>query len=162
MFKWLFLISLSLSELCVGQTSQHIAQVAPHLSALKVKRYAKIIDRETKKHGLDPRIVVAIIRQESGFRQVSTKRLTIDRLHGFVEEWFDIGITQINLGTALSYKLDIERLLVDDEYQIVAGVKILADKVKMCAHLQDAAFTCYHSTTEQHRITYEQHVRRYL
>jgi soluble lytic murein transglycosylase-like protein len=155
----LFLASTSLGT--TRSIEDRIRQVAPHVKSKDAARYSKVIYKEAKRHGIDPRIVVAIIAQETMFRQVSTKRLDIDRLAGFVEVYYDIGIMQINLGTAMSYGLDVERLLVDDELQIKAGVKILADKVKLCEHLE-APWSCYHSKTEKHRTAYVEKVRRYL
>jgi soluble lytic murein transglycosylase-like protein len=126
-------------------------------------RYARVILKESNRYGIDPNIVVAIIAQESMFRAVSTRRQVIDRQAGLIYEYFDLGLMQVNIGTARGYGFDIDRLLVDDEYQIRAGIRVLADKIKICETLYpENPWGCYHSTTFKYHSAYVTNVRRWL
>lgn len=151
-----------------------ILKLNPHIDKSRAFWLSNEIHREAKAVGIDPMISVAILMQENAFKSENTFHVEI-KTEKFCDEKgcyertienkkvADMGIAQINIGTAMAYKLDYERLFnLDTEYAIKCHFIILSDKMKMCAHLGKDAWTCYHSTTEHHRQRYKELVSRYL
>jgi soluble lytic murein transglycosylase-like protein len=113
--------------------------------------YSSTIDYLARIKGLDPEIALAIVAQESSFRQITTVR------NG---KPTDIGLMQIHEFTARVYKMDMGRLIFDERYNLEQGIKVLADKSKHCKGL--ASWACYHSTTPAKRWQYVLAVSRHL
>lgn len=183
--KFLFVILISLSALFASTSSFaedckthkiycRILKLNPKIDKSRAFRLSNLIYVESQKTGVDPMISVAILMQESAFRSenrfhIETKTERYCDQKGCYEKIIkdktvsDMGIAQINIGTAKFYKLDFERLFnLDTEYAIECHFLILKDKMSLCDHLGDDSWTCYHSTTEEHRLTYKRLVSRYL
>lgn len=103
----------------VAQANDEIASVimhiSPHVKEENAARYAILIDKYSKEYGVDWKIIVAIIRQESNF------------VHGEIDDSYrDFGISQFNWRTIKNKQLDLGLLLTDEEYAIKETVKHLA------------------------------------
>lgn len=132
----------------------HIIRVAPKTP--NAMELSNSIARLSKKHKVDPHLVVGIIMQESGFRVTNRAVLVVDangcRLH-----ITDYGIMQVNEHSIKAYGLNADLLSWNRDYQLWAGVFILKDKIKTFGH-----WSAYHSMTPKHNQQYRQLVGRYL
>lgn len=86
------------------------------LSPLKSTPVERAIRRAALKHALDPDLLLALYRVESGLRLGAINKQTQD-----------YGLAQINKHTLRAYKLDKARLLTDLDYSAAAGARVLAD-----------------------------------
>ncbi len=160
MFKYLALIGAFFSSTLYATDCHknpvycHIIRIAPKTP--NAMELSNSIARAGKKYGVDPHILVAIGMQESTLRP-------IHRIVGVVDasscklKITDYGMFQINEHTIPIYKLDQVRLLVDVDYQIDSGARVLADKLRMFGD-----YASYHSMTPKHRERYRLAVGRYL
>lgn len=151
-----------------------IKELQPSMSYERAMKLSNIIYKGALKHGTDPMITVAILNQESSFINQHTFTITRDVTrhcdHNSCKEVIkethtvkDMTIAQINVYTAAEYGFDLDRLFnMDTEYALECHFKILEDKIKMCKHLGDEAWSCYHSATPKHRLKYVEMVSRYL
>jgi hypothetical protein len=123
-----------------------ILTINPKVDKELAMELSNYLSRYSKKYGTNPYRSVAIIAQESMFRNVSTD--------------IDIGIFQFNLYTIKAYKIDKLRLEFDLEYATHEHIKLLAKKKEYCKDKTDS-WACYHSSIERHRQTYIGLVNRY-
>lgn len=151
-----------------------IVSLKPKIDRDWAFKLSNVIHAEAKRHGMDPMLSVAIMMQESSLDPVNTFH-TEEHIDRYCDEKgcyevvtkkrrvIDMGVAQINVNTARAYGFDLERLFSFDlEYTIKCHFIILRDKIRMCSHLGDEAWTCYHSATEEHRLRYKDLVGRYL
>lgn len=111
--------------------------------ALNLSNY---LAKYSKKYNTNPYRSVAIVAQESMFRNISTD--------------IDIGLFQFNLFTIKAYKMDKLRLQFDLEYATEQHVILLAKKKEYCKDKEEA-WACYHSSIPRHHATYVKLVNRY-
>lgn len=109
-----------------------------------------------KRFGVSPHLIVAVAMQESGLRHVN-RVVGVTDASGCRVRVTDIGILQINVNSIKAYGLNADLLSWNREYQLWAGVMILADKIKTFGH-----WSAYHSMTPRHNQQYRQQVGRYL
>lgn len=155
---YLFIILLTFFAIteCVTESTQfksgvsdHIKRLRPDFSDKKVTVLASKIKQSATKHGVNRKLLVAILMQESRLTHgVKGKR------RGKV---IDLGIAQINVKTAKAYKLDKKRLVNDLGYAIDSGAYILAEKQRIYG-----TWTAYHSNNAKNAARYEKLVKRYL
>jgi hypothetical protein len=151
-----------------------IVKLQPWIDKDFAMEVSDMIHKGAKKYGLDPMVSVAILNQESSFRNINTFHIekTITQscneskcVKKVIEEHevVDMGIAQINITTALHFDLDIERLFkLDTAYAIESHFIILSSKVRTCDHLGEEAWSCYHSVTPKHRLKYVKDVSRFM
>lgn len=151
-----------------------IVELQPRIDKDFAMKVSNMIHKNASRYGLDPMLSVAILNQESSFRNINTFRIekTVTQscdestcVKKVIEEHevVDMGIAQINITTALDFDLDIERLFkLDTAYAIDAHFIILNAKIEMCDHLGDEAWSCYHSATPKHRLKYVKMVSRFM
>ena len=146
-----------------------IVEINPSIDRGFAMELSNIIYRAAILYKIDPMISVAIAAQESGIRNTHRTGVGIppwcmyaQNDCGIVTSITDIGIFQIHVNTAKSYKLSMFRLFNDIEYQVHSHMKILKQKLKLCAHLGDEAYSCYHSKTPKYRKAYVKLIRKYL
>ncbi len=127
--------------------------------------------RYSRKFKMNPFLSVAISMQEMSLRMRNRYTNVLLDDNRIVSGITDIGYFQISVGTARDYKLDIERLKTDVEYQVATHFKILKDKIKVCSKPKyrkrlgikhGDEWTCYHSFNKKHRLSYKRLVERYL
>lgn len=140
----------------------------------EAKNLAEKINKRAKQNNIDPNLALAILQQESALSNVITYKTVITKerfcenrrcfeIIKEVKEAFDIGIAQININTAVNYKLDLNRLFNRDvDYTLDSFFLILKDKMKMCYYLGKESFSCYHSINSPYRELYVEMVKRYM
>lgn len=151
-----------------------ITKLRPKINKKFAMRLSNLIYKASKKYHIAPEISVAILFQESRFKQEHTFKIKTTSsdvctktacVHTIIEKQkvFDLGIAQINVNTAVYYGFDLKRLYKHDmEYAIDCHFHILADKIKQCSDLGDYAWSCYHSATPQLRDKYIKLVDQYM
>jgi len=95
-------------------TYEHIKKNSPLINSVFARRLAKAIDRSSKRHNIDPKLLSAIIMQESSYRP------------GMVAGR-DYGLTMINIQTIKYFNFDKKRLLKGLRYSVDAGAIVLAE-----------------------------------
>lgn len=124
---------------------------------------ATTIVRTAKKYNLSPRLLAAILMQESSYK-ISAKNIKCGISINTGKEdcvVVDFGIGQINHKTIKAFHFDKTRLLSDVEYSIDASAKVLADFKK--SHAKDTEFwTRYNASSPDKRTIYKNLVARYM
>lgn len=95
-------------------TYEHILKNSPRIDTVYARKLAKEIDRASKVHNLDPKLLSAIIMQESSYRS------------GMVA-WDDYGLTMINIRNIRHFGFDKKKLLGHLVYSVNAGAEVLAE-----------------------------------
>lgn len=151
-----------------------IVKINPKIEHTFALELSEKIYKKAKDYGINPNIVIAILAQESGFNKVTTFKTrkeysefcTIENCYKInieTKEAFDLSFAQINIGTAKNYRFALERLHKNDvDYVLSCFFIILKDKMKMCSHLKNESFSCYHSTKKEYRLLYLELVKRFL
>jgi len=151
-----------------------ILKLKPKVDKTWAMEFSNKLVAGAKRSNINPSISLAILMQESSLTNVNTfkkdehveKKCTeksCTKIITQVNKVVDLSIAQININTAIHYKCDIEKLFFFDEDEALeCHFRVLKDKIKMCNHLGDLDWSCYHSTTEIHRIKYVDLVSRYL
>jgi soluble lytic murein transglycosylase-like protein len=122
--------------LVTARTERARAQVA-NVSSQYPAQYREIILREAKKRGLDPRFVLAIMKQESGFRP-RAKSIAAAR-----------GLLQLTIDTAQRYaaRAGFNNVREDDLYRpevnIAIACEYLADLKRLFPNLLEAVAASY-------------------
>lgn len=150
-----------------------IIKLQPRIDKEYAMKVSNFIYVYAKANNVSPFISVAIINQESSFRELHTYHTTNETksscdttsCHVITTKQktvADMTLVQINIRTAIANNFDIERLFSHDlEYAIKCHFKILVKKMKMCAHL-DHAWACYHSKTPKFKDKYIKMVSRFI
>lgn len=151
-----------------------IVEFNPRIDRSEAMNLSNKIYAKAKLNGVNPELALAILMHETGLRNINTYKTSTKVTESCtktmctkttteVSNVFDMGIAQINIGTAVDYGFDIERLYkLDMDYALDCYFVILKSKMKMCADLGDKAWSCYHSTTENYRLIYVDLVSRHL
>jgi hypothetical protein len=117
----------------------------------------------SKKYKTDPNISISIAMQESRLRPIHRSFRIIsshNKKNGFL--YSDLSTFQIHIKTIKAMGLDYKRLLWDNRYAVESHVKILSMKIKECRRYGKEAFSCYHSKTEENRVSYAKLVKRFI
>lgn len=124
----IFLGFFSISAASLGVESQ-IKKNNPTLDPRYVKRLAKAIRVSARKHGLQERNLAAILMQESRYEMgvISGK---------------DYGIAQINEYNIKAYGLSKKKILVDLEYSVDAGARVLSYFKRKYAKKEPKTWSC--------------------
>jgi len=170
MVKLLILLSLlSWSNLVFAvDCSKHpiycaIKTLKPDIELIFGMQISNIIAKQSRKYGLDAYRIVAIIFQESGFRQIN--RTVVGALHTEVglervEIITDFSLFQIHVDTATVYNCNWVQLDSDLDYAASCFFKIYLDKINKCKDLQEP-WGCYHSRTDRYFKKYVQLVNKW-
>lgn len=166
-------------EVDCGKPNPHtiyckMLKLKPRLNKTWAMEFSNKLVRGAASNGTKPEISLAIMMQESSLENVNTFKLdehvekkctetSCTKVVTQVNQVVDMSIAQINIKTAVYYSCNIEKLFFFDEDEALAcHFKILKSKMKLCAHLQDESYSCYHSINEPYRSTYVGLVKRYL
>jgi len=114
------------------------------------KRIARVVFIECRKANIDPRIVIAILKQESNYK-----------LNAVNKRSADYGIAQINRNTIKSMRLNKTKLLTDLEYSVHAAVEVLS-LVKRYSNGDSKWWARYNSRHLNKKNKYYVAVSRYL
>lgn len=153
----------------------HIKALRPDMDDKRAMNLSNLIYKYAKKYGTDPHVSVAIGMQESRLRnihaqQYGLQKVTVCDEANFCHDDFrevkiytDLGMFQFHVGSLDSYNINLKRVIRHDlDYIVEKHIKILRDKIKMCEHLKEAAWSCYHSKTPNKRKIYYQMVKPFL
>ena len=160
MIKHLVAISMLISTLNISKETQ---QTSPYDYIVKqIKRnksdigdkYAQqlsyLIYTKSIRAGVDPRLIAAILMQESNYKLDAVNKYSAD-----------YGIAQINKQTMRKLKLNKKRLLSDLDYSVSAGVQVLAS-FKKYSTKDFKWWGRYHNRHLKEKIKYITMVSRYL
>lgn len=125
----------------------------------KSERLSTIIAFAAKKYDIDPRIIIAIIKVESNFKQNAINLTSCERTKQ--DKCGDYSIAQINYETwSKSFPkmgrkaLDLHRLKTDETYAIFRMAEILSILKAQYASTDNVWFARYHSSTPVHKTRY--------
>jgi len=153
----LFTLNVYTYDCSIHKIYCKIIKVKPNID----RRYAKRLSDLLYNHSKTPMISVAIGMQENLLR--FTDRYGSFYYNGKLTRGItDFGPFQIHVDTAKNYNLNLEKLNIDLEYNVIWHSKILEDKIKKCKRLGPKAFSCYHSFTEELRENYYKKVMRFM
>jgi len=93
---------------------EHIKKNSPFIGSVYARRLAREINRASKLHKLDPKLLSAIIAQESSYRM------------GLVAG-SDYGLTMINIRNIKHFIFDKKKLLGNMRYSVNAGAIVLSE-----------------------------------
>lgn len=106
----------------------HIKSLKLPLSHKKVMGMSNLIYNLSKRYKVDSRLVVAIIRTESRFRNKAANCVKgLNSENKEVEVCRDFGIMQISYKTIRGYGFDLDLIRSDLEYSMESGVIVLRD-----------------------------------
>jgi hypothetical protein len=152
---------------------QHVIRLRPNINRNWAAKFAQLIATHSLDSGLDAHRAVAIAMQESSLREIhrtvtTMKTATVCDSAGCVVinrkkiSYTDYGIFQFHVRTVENSGFDLQRLKDHDlEYAVKRYFDLMSEKLRMCRHLGDDAWTCYHSTTPALRNRYKKLVNRY-
>lgn len=123
----------------------------PTIDKTYARKLATVIVDKASKHNISASKYTAILAQESGYK-----------LNAINHKSGDYGLSQINIKTAKAFNFDINRLLVDMEYSVEAGLIVLADFKKRYGHKEIDFWTRYNSSNKQKRTMYKKLVVGYM
>jgi soluble lytic murein transglycosylase-like protein len=119
-----------------------------HKYALKL---AKVIYKASKAYKIKPKLVTAILAQESSYNlKVVNKKSR------------DFGISQINYKTAKRYHFNIHKLTTNLKYSVKAGVIILHHLKQLYSTKEKYWWTRYNASNKYKRYKYRKLVMRYM
>lgn len=140
----------------------HILDISPGINKQLAFQISNKISKYSRKYGLDAKLFVAIIRQESNFKLDA--KGCVEGLNVDFEEirvCNDFGMIQLNYRTAKLYGFDIQRTMIDLDYSIFVGMKILYDFKVRYAKKEEFWWTRYNAKDEIKRELYRKLVMRY-
>ncbi len=182
--NWFFMVLIVIG-FCISPTAwgadceKHkiyckVVELRPNIDKSWAMKFSNIVYKKAKKYELDPMISIAIAMQESSLRQINRRQSVLvpkeacDEFGECVVEfekivgYSDLSIWQFHVETLEAYNIDPVEVHTNLEYATDFHFKLLKKKIKMCKHLGDEAWTCYHSATERFRKKYKDDVGRYL
>jgi len=160
----------------------HIKRVKPSMGYKEAMNMSNLIYKYARKYkNNNPILSVAITMQETRLRRIDRKQTIIvficrgelvkekskykclgEERAVYVEGYSDISLFQFHAVTIRREGLDPVRLKNNLEYAIEQHFKLMKKKLKICKHLGDEAWTCYHSRTPRLRKRYKEDVEKYL
>lgn len=153
------------SKVVVSQKLVHqIQKNNPKISKQYARTLASLIEKKSKKHNVSPKVLAAMLMQESAYN-ISAKNircgvsLTTGNKDCVV---IDYGIGQINYKTIKHFKFDETKLVSNLEYSVEAAAIVLADFKRMYGHKDQEYWTRYNASTPAKRQAYKILVARYM
>lgn len=139
-----------------------IVELKPSINKSFAFRMSNLIYRYSRIYKTDPYRTIAIIMQESGFRNIHVPgSVYVPKDDITIEGLKDLGLYQMNVSTIQHYGFDPAKIIEDLEYATECHFKILKRKIKLCKNLGKDSWTCYHSKTPFYRENYKKLVNRY-
>lgn len=172
---WVLLILFNVSEANAKEVDceKHsiycnIVDKKPRINKSYAMKLSNIMYKYSKMYGQNPHISVAVGMQETGLRNIHRKQNIIvydDKLekgYKIVRGYTDVCMFQFHVNTITSHGLDPVRLKNDMEYCVEQHFKLMRQKRKICSHLGEDSWTCYHSVNKIPREYYKKLVERYF
>jgi len=140
--------------------------------------YTSLFKKYSLKYGIDPKISIAIAKQESNLNHKTHRKTNVIIYESkcyaksdddikcietakIVNATTDVGYFQIHVNTIKNYELDPLRLKNDIEYMFDSHFRILKDKILVCKGKRNP-WSCYHSFSPKPRKIYEQLALRHF
>jgi hypothetical protein len=169
-FKILILfliINLSLIFNTIAETNINtystILRLNPRVNKTFAKKVSREINKYSKRYGLDPYLMVAIITQESRFN-MGAKNCTVG-LNGRQEEdriCYDFGLIQLNYTNIKNMEIDLDRLMIDSNYAVEIMAKMIHDNKRRYGKKESRTYwTRYNASNKFQRFLYQRLVCRY-
>lgn len=133
-------------------TAAYIQKIQP-MDKKRALRLGQSIRRWADHFMIDPLLIAAILKQESDFRTGIKSCTPVIRDDKPVETC-DHGIAQVNSIWIDTWKLDPDRLVNDDDYNISVAARILAGLKREFAHIDPQWFARYHSSIPFRKAKY--------
>jgi len=132
-----------------------IVTSAPKVSPKEARRLSKLILDVSTRRNLDPLLLTAIVRYESGGFQKHLKICT---------NWggCDSGLGQINHVWVKMWKLDATRLVKDDAYNLEIAARILQALQRDFSEQDPKWWSRYHDRRDTYRRAWEARVEPYV
>lgn len=144
----------------VPKLARGLKALQPALSDARATELASLL----LEYSPAPWTSAAILMQESSLRDTHVFKTGYDaKARALRNVMFDMGIAQINAGTARAYKCNLQLLAAHDTREAIrCHSVVLQDKLSMCRSFGKAAYACYNSVTPVHRLAYQKAVERWL
>lgn len=154
-----------------------ILKVRPSINRSYAMELSNYIYKWTRYYGVDPKLSVAIGRQESGLINKDRRGVVLTKTGKKVHGVTDIGVFQLHVATLaamdeeLGWNIDYSRLRSDLDYQTQLHVRWLKHRIRVCnisriakkrKVIPGSEWACYHSYTKSRRKIYIKDVRQYL
>ena len=147
-------------------------KLLPNRNASDTMALSNLFHKYARKYGQDPLLSVAIARQETGLREINRRQNIIkffdkcDKTgcyedYEIVRGYTDICLFQFHVDTIVHEKLNPVRLKNDIDYCVEQHFKLLKKKRRLCKHLGEDSWTCYHSKSKKLREFYKSLVMEY-
>lgn len=146
----------------------NIIDKKPNMKPKKAMALSNKVYKYAKKYGQNPHISIAIGMQETGLRNISRMQNVIIYDDSTEEGWkvvrghSDVCMFQFHVNTIVSHQLDPIRLKDDLDYCIEQHFILMKQKRKICSHLKEDSWSCYHSFNKIPREHYKRLVERYF
>lgn len=131
-------------------TLSQILKNRPDIDKSYAKQVSNSISRVADKYNLNPKLLTAILMQESRYRVQAVSSTNSD-----------FGISQIHKFTVNRYKFNKKRLISDIDYSVEAGAIVLKDFYKRYAK-EPKWWTRFNSSNKIARARYAKLVERWL
>ncbi len=143
-----------------------ILKKKPKMSTQYAMRMSNYIYRYSRIYKQDPTISIAVGMQETGLKQIHRKQniIIFDENDNWkvVKGYTDLCMFQFHIDTIIHHKLDPVRLKNDVEYCIEQHFILMRQKRKICSHLGEDSWVCYHSVNKVPREYYKMLVKEHL
>lgn len=147
------MIALIVAAVMAVTPAEYIHSLHPELSPKRTTALGKHIERWAAQYDVDPKLLVAILKQESDFRPGLLSCYVVHRYKAcFVS--CDYGVAQINALWIKKWRLDAQRLRYDDGYNIGVAARILAMLQREYAADEPDWYGRYHSGTPSKKALY--------
>jgi hypothetical protein len=139
----------------VAGVTRFIRTSAPKVSPKEATRLAKLIIAVSARRELNPLLLAAIVRYESGGFQKHLKVCT---------NWggCDSGLGQINHVWVKMWQLDATRLVKDDAYNLEVAARILQELQRSFSEQDPKWWSRYHDRRDMYRKIWEERVGPYV
>lgn len=160
----------------------HIKRFRPDMKYKEAMKLSNLMHKYARKYkNKNPILSVAIAMQETRLRRINRRQTVIvftcegdlikkkskykctgKETAEYIKGYSDISIFQFHAMTIKREGLDPVKLKNDLEYAVEQHFKLMKKKLRVCKHLRNEAWTCYHSRTNKLRKRYKEDVERYL
>lgn len=145
----------------------NIVDKKPKISPKYAMYMSNLIYKYSKKYKQDAKISIAIGMQETRLRQINRRQNIIifnddNTSWKIVKGYTDLCMYQFHVDTIVSHNLDPIKLKDDVEYCVEQHFILLRQKRKLCKHLKEDSWVCYHSINKVPREYYKHLVKEYF
>jgi len=151
-----------------NQIIKNYKKTKTSISKKYAKKLSKVINKYCLKHDIPCNIFAGILMQESRYK-VNAKRCSrkkkligINNRYYWGKRCYDFGIGQIWSKTAKHYKFNINKLLTDLDYSVMASAIVLSDFKKWYGKKEKHWYTRYNASNKKKRQIYYKHIKRFF